>query len=319
MTLRTEERVFFFQFVLDSPGPCAHRGRVDEREVILQGRRIGPEELNQVRALIAAHPDWSRFGLSRALCEAWGWQTASGQRKDMAARSLLLKLEQRGWVQLPARRWASPNRMRHKRVPPPPPPWEPVADRLEALQPLQIQELREAPAELPLFESLVHHHHYLGYTSAVGMNLKYLVRDRQGRPVACALLGSAAWRCAARDQWLGWDPATRAAHLQRVTNNSRFLILPGVEVPHLASHVLGQLTRRLRADWQRKYQAPLSVVETFVDPRRFAGTCYRAANWIGVGTTAGRTRQDRFHRLAVAPKAVYVYPLVANFREELAA
>jgi hypothetical protein len=107
--------------------------------------------------------------------------------------------------------------------------------------------------------------------------------------------------------------------LQRVTNNTRFLIVPGVRVPHLASHVLGQLTRRLRADWQRKYHAPLSVVETFVDTSRFAGTCYRAANWVRLGTTSGRTRQDRFHRLQVAPKAIYVYPLVSHFREELAA
>jgi hypothetical protein len=209
--------------------------------------------------------------------------------------------------------------MRHKRVPPPPPVGETVVAGLGALQPLQIEELSATAGAAPLFESLLHHHHYLGYTSAVGMNLKYLVRDRQGRPVACALFGSAAWRCGARDRWLGWASATRARALQRVTNNTRFLIVPGVRVPHLASHVLGQLTRRLRADWQRKYHAPLSVVETFVDTSRFAGTCYRAANWVGVGTTSGRTRQDRFHRLQVAPKAVYVYPLVSNFREELAA
>jgi len=220
---------------------------------------------------------------------------------------------------LPPRRRASPNRMRHKRRPPPPPIGETVMLPLAALQPLQIEELSASPGAGPLFESLLHHHHYLGYTSAVGMNLKYLVRDRHGRPVACALFGSAAWRCAARDRWLGWEAATRARALQRVTNNTRFLIVPGVRVPHLASQVLGQLTRRLRADWQRKYQAPLSVVETFVDLSRFAGTCYRAANWVAVGTTQGRTRQDRAHQLRVAPKAIYVYPLVSNFREELAA
>jgi hypothetical protein len=292
---------------------------MDDGTVILQGRAIGAAEVEAIRALMVAHPEASRFGLSRLLCEAWNWRTATGQLKDMAARSLLLKVEARGLVRLPPCRRASPNRMRHKRVPPPPPAGAPVEEALGALRPLRIVELSEAPAEQPLFESLLHHQHYLGYTSAVGMNLKYRVCDRQGRPLACALFGSAAWRCAARDQWLGWDPATRARHLQRVTNNTRFLILPGVRVPHLASHVLGQLTRRLRADWRRKYQAPLRVVETFVDSSRFAGTCYRAANWIGVGTTAGRTRQDRWHRLRVAPKTVYVYPLVAHFREELAA
>jgi hypothetical protein len=292
---------------------------VDDRKLILQGRALGGEELEQIRGLIAGHRQASRYRLSRLLCEAWGWRSPTGQLKDMAARSLLLKLAQRGWVELPACRRVSPNRMRHKRVPLPPPPVEPVAAALGALQPLQIEELSEAPTDQTLFESLLHHHHYLGYTSAVGMNLKYLVRDREGRPVACALFGSAAWRCAVRDRWLGWDAATRARALQRVTNNTRFLIVPGVRVPHLASHVLGRLTRRLRVDWERKYQAPLSVVETFVDTSRFAGTCYRAANWVGVGATVGRTRQDRFHRVAVAPKAVYVYPLVANFREELAA
>lgn len=305
--------------MLDSFGPGAQRGGVDDEPVILQGRPIGAAELAQVRGLLATHPEASRFELSRLLARAWAWRSPTGQLKDMAARSLLLKLEQRGWVRLPAVRRASPNRMRHKRAPAPPPSWGPLETELGDLQPLQIEELSQAPAEQPLFESLLHHDHYLGYTSAVGMNLKYLVRDRQGRPVACALFGSAAWRCAVRDRWLGWDAATRARALQRVTNNTRFLIVPGVRVPHLASHVLGQRTRRLRADWQRKYGAPLSVVETFVDRSRFAGTCYRAANWIGLGTTAGRTRQDRFHRLRVAPKAVYVYPLVAHFREELAA
>ena len=294
-------------------------GGVNDERLLLQGRGIGAAELDQIRALIEAHAEASRYRLSRVLCEAWDWRSATGQLKDMAARALLLKLEQRGEVRLPARRCASPNRMRHKRVPPPPPVCATVEVPLGALQPLQIEELSATSAALPLFESLLHHHHYLGYTSAVGMNLKYLVRDRQGRPVAGALFGSAAWRCAVRDRWLGWDAATRARALQRVTNHTRFLILPGVRVPHLASHVLGQLTRRLRSDWQRKYHAPLSVVETFVDTSRFTGTCYRAANWVGVGLTSGRTRQDQFHRLQVTRKAVYVYPLVSHFREELAA
>lgn len=294
-------------------------GGVNDERLLLQGREIGAAELDQIRALLEAHAEASRYRLSRLLCAAWDWRSATGQLKDMAARALRLKLEQRGAVRLPARRCASPNRMRQKRVPPPPPVGAAVEVPLGVLQPLQIEELSVTSAALPLFESLLHHHHYLGYTSAVGMNLKYLVRDRQGRPVACALFGSAAWRCAVRDRWLGWEAATRARALQRVTNNTRFLILPGVRVPHLASHVLGQLTRRLRADWQRKYHAPLSVVETFVDPSRFGGTCYRAANWVALGTTRGRTRQDRFHRLQVAPKAVYVCPLVAHFREELAA
>lgn len=287
--------------------------------MVMQGRELGAAELTQIRSLIATRPDWSRYRLSRELCLLWNWRTATGQMKDMAARTLLLKLEERGLVQLPPRRWASPNRMRRKRLVPSAHAREPVVGALAELQPLEVVELSRAPAELALFETLLHTHHYLSYTSPVGMNLKYLVRDRHGRPVACSLFGSAAWRCAARDGFIGWSEATRARHLQRITNNTRFLVMPWVEVRHLAGHVLGRIERRLRADWRRKYAEPLSLVETFVDTSRFAGVCYRAANWIAVGETTGRTRQDRFSRIEVPRKTVLVRPLVANFREELAA
>lgn len=287
--------------------------------MVIQGRELGSAELTQIRALIGTQPGWSRYRLSRKLCLLWNWRTATGQIKDMAARTLLVKLEERGLVALPARRWASPNRMRHKRVVMVSHAQEAVRASLAQLQPLQIVELSETPGELALFESLLHAHHYLSYTSTVGMNLKYLVRDRQGRPVACALFGSAAWQCAARDGFIGWEPATRHRHLQRITNNTRFLVMPWVEVRLLASHVLGRIQRRLRRDWRRKYAQPLSLVETFVDTSRFTGVCYRAANWIPVGETTGRTRQDRFSRIEVPRKSVWVRPLVANFREELAA
>jgi len=153
----------------------------------------------------------------------------------------------------------------------------------------------------------------------VGLNLKYLVRDCQGRPLSCLLFGSAAWRCAVRDQFIGWSPATRQNHLQQVTNNARFLLLPWVRVPHLASHVLSRVLRRLPRDWRRKYARPLDLVETFVDTSRFTGGCYRAANWIELGQTTGRTRQDRNHRLQASPKQVWVYPLAAQFRRRLCA
>jgi hypothetical protein len=293
--------------------------RETRETMVMQGRGLGAAELTQIRTLIATQPGWSRYRLSRELCLLWDWRTATGQIKDMAARTLLVKLEQRGLVELPARRWASPNRMRHKRVVEVPHAQEVVRASLAELQPLQIVELSESPGELALFEFLLHAHHYLSHTSTVGMNLKYLVRDRQGRPVACALFGSAAWKCAARDEFIGWEPATRCRNLQRITNNTRFLVMPWVEVKLLASHVLGRILRRLRTDWRRKYAQPLSLVETFVDTSRFAGVCYRAANWIAVGETTGRTRQDRFSRIEVPRKAVLVRPLVANFREELAA
>ena len=287
--------------------------------IVLQGRDVGPGELTEIRTLIAAKPDWSRYRISRVLYEQWNWRTATGQIKDMAARTLLLKLEQRGLIKLPARKQACPNRMRHKRVVPVACLQDPIRDTLAALQPLRVAELSEAPGDLALFESLLHEHHYLSYTSTVGMNLKYLVRDRHGRPVACALFGSAAWRCAARDRFIGWSESARSRQLQRITNNTRFLIPAWVQVPYLASHVLGLIGRRLRADWWRKYAEPLSLVETFVDTSRFTGVCYRAASWLPVGETTGRTRQDRFSRIEVPRKAVLVRPLLANFREELAA
>jgi hypothetical protein len=294
---------------------------VTENEVI-QGRRIGPAELAQVQSLLALHPDWSRYRLSRELARRWAWRSASGQLKDMAARSLLLKLEQRGGMTLPARRWASPNRMRHKRRPslaatfhP-----EPVQAPLSALRPLRYREVSAGPAaERALFEGLLHRYHYLSYRSPVGENLQYLVRERAGRPVACLLFGAAAWQCADRDRYIGWDRATRAAGLHRVANNARFLILPWMEVPGLASHILGRVSRRLRADWQRKYGHPVDLLETFVETGRFAGTCYRAANWRRVGQTQGRTRQDSSEgqHLQVARKDIYLYPLVPRCAERL--
>ena len=288
-----------------------------EGSLVLQGRQIGPAELLQVRQLLAAQPQWSRYRLSRQLCSVWNWRSPTGQIKDMAARSLLLKLEQRGLVVLPTRRRSSPNRMRHKQVRCLAHPTEPVCGPLSELVPLQFHECSQQPEELPVFESLLHQYHYLGYTSPVGHNLKYLVRDRQGRALACVLFGAAAWQCAARDRFLGWNQPARQRALSQVSNQSRFLILPWVQAPQLASHVLGRINRRVRRDWRGKYGTLLSVVETFVEIGRFPGTCYRAANWIAVGQTSGRSRQDRHHRLVVPPKAVYLYPLVKSFRQEL--
>jgi hypothetical protein len=290
-----------------------------ENEFVLQGRRLGAAQVQQVRDLLAAHPDWSRYRLSRQLCELWRWQAPNGQWQDMAARSLLLKLEQRGWIRLPARRWPSPNRMVHKRVRAVEHACELITGGLAEVAPLDIQELSQRPEGLPLYEWLLHEYHYLSYASPVGLNLKYLVRDRQGRPLSCLLFGSAAWHCAVRDRFIGWSEAARAQGLQRLTNNTRFVVLPWVRVPQLASHILSRVLVRLPQDWQSKYARSLELVETFVDSSRFTGACYRAANWLDLGPTTGRTRQDRAHRLAVAPKRVLVYPLRPDFRRLLGA
>lgn len=295
-----------------------HSGAV-QCALVLQGRSIGAAELLQLRSLLESRPEWSRYRLSVELCLLWNWRAPNGQLKDMAARTLLLKLEQRGQVRLPPKRRPSPNRMLHKQVRAVAHTREAIHDPLAQLAPLAVIELSQRPEDLPLYEWLLHEHHYLSYASPVGLNLKYLVRDRQGRPLSCLLFGSAAWQCAVRDQFIGWSAATRQARLQQVTNNTRFLLLPWVSVRHLASQVLSRVLRRLPQDWQRKYARPLELVETFVDTSRFTGTCYRAANWIDLGQTAGRTRQDRDHRVQAPPKRVWVYPLHPQFRRRLCA
>jgi Domain of unknown function (DUF4338) len=293
--------------------------------MFIQGRAVSHEQLSQIRQLLSDHPDWSRYRLSRQLATLWEWRTPIGQLKDMAARSLLLKLQQRGLIQLPARRWASPNRMRHKRLPLSvlAEPADAIESLLEPLMPLELVELSQCPKSplrtlRELFEAYLHRYHYLSYRSPIGQNLQYLLRDRDSRPLGCALFGSVAWKCAPRDQYVGWDSSTRARQLNYVTNNTRLLILPWVRVPHLASHFLGLLTRRLSRDWQRKYGHPIYLVETFVDTNRFAGTCYQGANWVRVGQTQGRGRQGRDRRVRSTPiKEVYLYALVPDFRMRL--
>jgi uncharacterized protein DUF4338 len=291
---------------------------------LLQGRQIGAAELEQVRQFLAEHPHWSRWRLSRELATLWDWRNGVGQLKDMAARTLLLKLEQRGWINLPARRRAPSNRMRHKRLPELDlaAPQGLVTEALRALLPLVINECSRAeaaPGQRALFDALLHHHHYLSHRSSVGENLQYLVGDAQARPLACVLFGAAAWQCAARDRYLGWDSAVRAQNLHLIANNTRFLILPWVQVAHLASHVLGRIAQRLSGDWQAKYGHPIYLLESFVQRDRFRGTAYRAANWVRVGQTKGRTRQDRadgtWHQNAI--KDVYLYPLHRRFRQHL--
>ncbi len=285
----------------------------------MQGRRIGEADLDLIRGLLATHRDWNRTRLSRELCARWTWRNALGRPKDMAARSLLLKLERAGYIRLPARRGPSPNGWRNRRVAPPAPPGEPIRGPLRDLRPLRVDIVVPGSDDARLFHGLLAHEHYLGHRNTVGENLRYLVRDRHGRPLACALFGSAAWKCADRDAFIGWDRPMRQRNLQRLTNNTRFLIPGWVQVPHLASHVLGLIARRIRSDWQSKYGHPVMALETFVDRSRFQGTCYRAANWLRLGQTRGRTRNDRAHRLRASVKDVYLYPLAADFRRELCA
>lgn len=292
--------------------------RVTE-SLIVQGRLVQPADLQCIGQFRAAHPEWSRRRLSRELAMHWQWHSPVGQLKDMAARTLLLKLHQRGLIDLPPRRQLPTNRMRCGAKSPVAvePPACPIECRLSELGVLSVSEVSAHPADRAWVKAALQRFHYLGFGGAVGENLQYLVRDAQGRPLACLVFGAAAWKCQDRDRWIGWSPQARRGHLPLLANNQRFLILPWTRVDHLASWTLGQVMRRLSADWQRKYGHSLALAETFVERERFAGTAYRAANWVKVGQTTGRTRQDATRSIQTPVKDVYLYPLRRDFREAL--
>lgn len=286
----------------------------------LQGRPFGVGQLTEIQSLLRQHPQASRYQLSRQLATLWNWRTAAGQLKDMAARTLLLKLHQQGVIRLPERRWASPTRSGRpdRRAGSLALDESGLASPLESLQPLIIEEVsqlgrHECRAQL---EACLQRYHYLGYRSRVGHNLQYWAYSAQGRPLAAVVFGAPAWQCAVRDRWIGWTPTQRAQRLGWVLNNTRLLILPWLRVPHLASHILGTISQRIGADWQTKYRQPLDLLETFVDRQRFAGTCYRAANWIALGQTQGRGRQGP-HKPSTSIKDVYVYPVHPHCRQHL--
>ena len=290
-----------------------------DRQLVIQGRTVGPEDVALIRDWLQVHPDSNRTRLSRELCAAWNWRNSAGRLKDMAARSLLLKLEAQGQIQLPPRRTASVNGLRNRHAGQIDHAQSTMEGPLQSLRPVRVQPVTEGSSEARLFQFLLQRYHYLGHRNCVGENLKYLAQDRDGRPLACLLFGSAAWKAAARDRWLGWSAEQRGRHLGLLTNNTRFLILPWVQVPHLASHLLGQVALRLSGDWQQKYGHPLYLVESFVEEPRFAGTCYRAAGWVRVGLTTGRTRNDDGLKPRAARKAIYLKLLRADALRRLSA
>jgi hypothetical protein len=285
----------------------------------IQGRPLSPQGLAELRQWVGDHPHWSRWRLSRELATRWEWRNAAGQLKDMAARTLLVKLQQRGWIELPARRQVPTNRMRCGAPPGILAPAEPIVCALGDLRPLSVAEVSGQPAERAWLRGALGQFHYLGFGGAVGQNLQYLVRDGQQRPLAGAVFGAAAWKCQDRDRFIGWSAEQRQRNLGLIANNSRFLILPWVTVPHLGSWILGQVAGRIGRDWQAKYGHRVVLLETFVERERFRGTVYRAANWQAVGVTAGRTRQDRHTCLRVPVKDIYLYALGGRFQEALCA
>lgn len=290
-----------------------------QTEVVCQGRRLDGFQIAWLRQWIGLHPEWSRKRLSRELCQQWDWRNGRGQLKDFAARSFLEKLQARGLVVLPVLQLTRSHARPKRTLPEVSWPRVPIEVPLRQLQPLGWLQPAVGSSEAGRFAAYVGHYHYLGLR-VVGENLKYLVQDRQGRDLACLLFGAAAWRAAARDDFLGWDEAQKSAGLPWVASNTRFLVLPWVKVRGLASHILSRATHRLSGDWQLKYGHPILLLESFVECSRFRGTCYRAANWQRVGQTRGRGRQGReHHRLTATVKDIYLCPLHRQFHQKLLA
>ena len=288
--------------------------------ICLQGRTLSGDDLTELRALIAQHPDWHRTALLRHLCELWNWHNGAGRLKDMAARTLLSKLHARGLIELPppqirtGRRCAQASPKFQPELLPAA--LTPIDGSLASLQPVRL-ELAHTPELRRRVRQLLAQYHYRGFNGAVGENVQYLATDVRGRELAVMVFGAAAWKVAVRDRFIGWSVAQRQQRLGALANQQRFLILPWVRVAQLASYLLARATRRLAADWQARYGHPVWLVETFVEPGRFAGTAYQAAGWQPLGPTTGRTRQDRQRTLHHPLKSVWVRSLHPTFRQYL--
>ncbi len=281
-----------------------------------RGRNISRNEILFLQQFIADHPELSRCALSRKLCELWQWKQANGALRDMVCRGLLLLLHRAGEIELPPARRPSQNRPEGwERPEPVVPDNTPVRGPLYELMPLEFQQVRRTPQE-PLFNSLMEQYHYLGYEQPVGEHLKYLV-CANAQAIACLAWSSAVRHLASRDRFIGWRPEVRKRNLHLLAYNSRFLILPWVQVPHLASHILGRTAKLVPQDWQRLYAHPIYWLETFVDPARFKGTCYRAANWLALGRTTGRGKNAPSKKPTRPVKEVLALPLTRRFRELL--
>ena len=283
-----------------------------------RGREVSRADVELIRDLIQSNPAATRRWLSLELCRVWGWVQPNGAARDGVCRAMLLALHRAGHIKLPAPQWTSTKEPWARLTPAPVQvDTTPLETSLSALGPVQLHQVRRTPEE-ELVNGLVQQYHYLGYVQPVGEHLKYLV-TAQGRPIGCLCWSSAARHLAPRDQHIGWTPATRKANIRLVAYQTRFLILPWVRVPHLASHLLGRMSRRLSKDWERVYAHPIYFTETFVDPERNRGTCYRAANWTALGLTKGRGKDAPTKEQNRSLKLLFGYPLVPDFRARLCA
>ena len=283
------------------------------------GRRVGSGDLDLVREVVSSC-GFSRHELANTVCELLGWKRANRKLKAIECVSWLEELEQLRLIQLPVAKQAGSHAPRSRvelTVQSQPQPL--IQGSVKDVVPVTLKRV-DSSQELASWKELIARHHYLGYRAPFGARLRYLIQitTAEEQTVAgCLQFSSPAWRVEARDQWIGWTDTVRKKRLQRIVNNSRFLILPSVQVKGLASHVLSLVSRQLREDWYASYRVRPVLLETFVEQERYRGTCYRAANWICLGQTRGRGRMDRDHREGEPIKTVWVYPLDKRFRQIL--
>lgn len=282
-----------------------------------RNRTITKDDISFIREVIAEYYADGRVAISRKICEAWNWRQANGQLKDMVCRGLLLVLERQQSISLPPRIKSNNNRLRHKKVQAAIEVCQDIIiDHVRNLKPLiEFRQVRRSTDER-LFNSLIEQFHYLGYSQPVGEHLKYLVFAGE-RPLACIAFSSAPYAITCRDSFIGWLPDARQRNRHLLAYNTRFLILPWVRVPHLASHLLALSAKTISDDWQKLYHHPILWLETFIDTERFAGTCYRAANWVWLGLTSGRGKYNDGHKKVTSIKAMYGYPLQRDFQKRL--
>jgi hypothetical protein len=280
-------------------------------------RVITQDDLSFIEKVIDDYRKEGRSAISRRLCEAWDWRQANGHLKDGVCRGLLLHLERNQLVTLPPRIINNNNNTLRRRKTPATFDFQPtpITVALGDLASIELRQVRRTPEE-KLFNGLIRQYHYLGYTNPVGEHLKYLAYSGD-RLLACFAFSSAPYAIDCRDIFLGWSTEARERNRHLLAYNSRFLILPWIRVPHLASHLLGRIARSISSDWQKVYNHPVLWLETFVDTERFTGTCYQAANWTLLGLTSGRGKYNKTQKQLTSIKAMYGYPLCRDFKKRL--
>jgi hypothetical protein len=283
--------------------------------ITIRKRTISETDISEIQDTVHEHWTKGRKEISRVLCRQWEWHQPNGRLKDMACREILLTLKRKGLITLPPPLNNANNHKRNKTINQIDIDQTPLEQKLSGLPPVELRMVRGTAAE-PLYNSLVHYHHYLGYRQIVGNHLKYIAYIGD-RPVACLGWGSAAWSVKSRDAFIGWDKKIKEQRLQFVANNCRFLVLPWVFVKCLASKVLSLNIKSIVADWMAVYHHPLYLLETFIEQKRFAGTCYKAANFIKVGQTKGIAKSGHNHLVHGKIKDVLLYPLGKDFRKKL--